>query len=211
MTLRGTISAATLQEIFVHSFAVQSSRSASTVADSTATLWTNLLNTGTAGFPLKNLFSPMTVYQEVTVAEIINMEPPDPRLAAAVHVAFGPIQGGGSGGAMPSQLAIAVSIKAGTRPNGIPQKGRFYLPPPDRTFVDSSSGLLASNVPSDATNSIATWWSQMRSAGDVPSLWSRRYGTIKAWDAIRMGRTVDTQRRRRNELPETYSSYVTVP
>lgn len=209
-TCRGKIATSSLKEIFVHSFAIISASSAQTVAQDLATTWAACLNTGSGGFPLKSLFGGSVVYDEITVAQLLNAEPPDPRLASATHVTIGPVTGTGVTAGIPSQCAVAVSMKAGTKANGVPQKGRFYLPPPATTHLDASSGLLQTDRPDVIRDTIAGWWVAMRGAGHAPALWSRTYGTVKPWDAIRVGRTVDTIRRRRNELPESYSQYVTV-
>lgn len=209
-SLRGTISTPYLKEIFVHTFAIISSASQSTVANNLATQWQACLNTGVASFPLKSMFPGQVAYNECTVAELLNAEPPEPRLAAATHVLWTDIQGTGTLGMIPSQCAVAVSVKAGTRPNGLPQKGRWYLPSPDRNQLDQASGLLSTGTEVKIRDTVADFWAKMNQAGDRPALWSRKYGTVKAWDQLRVGRTVDTIRRRRNELPEIYSQYVTV-
>lgn len=208
--MRGTIATATLKEIFVHGLTLSSSADQQAVANALSTQWQLALNTGTASFPLKSVFAPAVSYDQVTAAAILNLEPPDPRVAAATHVAFTPIVG--TGGAMiPSQCSIAVSYRAGLRPNGIPQKGRFYLPTPGISMLDTASGLVLATNAGKIRDTIATFWANMRAAGHIPVLWSKTYGTVAPWDAIRVGQTVDTQRRRRNELPEIYTQYVTVP
>lgn len=197
--------------MFVHTFAIISTSPPDTVANSLAAHWQTCLNTGANSFPLKSLFPAQVVYNEVTVAAIINPEPPDPRLAAATHVTFTPVAGTGTGGMLPSQCAIAVSMVAGTRPNGVPAKGRFYLPGPSFGNVSSTDGTLAAATRDKIRDTIANWWGLMNASGHRPALWSRTYGTVVGWDKIRVGSTVDTQRRRRNELPEAYSQYIAVP
>lgn len=210
-TIRGTIATPSLKEIFVHGLAISSSADASTVANSLSTLWQAALNTGVGAFPLKNAFPLAVAYNEVTCAPIINLEPPDPRLAAATHVLFTPIAGGAGTTMLPSQVALAVSYKAGLRPNGVPQKGRFYLPTPSSTMLDAATGLLTATNAGKIRDDIADFWAQLRAAGHIPCMWSKRYGTMTPWDSIRVGQTFDTMRTRRNELPEVYTQYVTVP
>lgn len=209
-TIRGTLASAALQEMFVHSFAVISSATVDTVANALAQHWTDCLNT--AGFAgLKAVFGPGVVYNEVTAANIINAEPPDPRLSTATHVAIGPIVGTGGNPQLPSQCALAVSVKAGLKPNGVPAKGRFYLPTPAGAVLDATTGQLAAGVADNVQECIADFWANMNLAGHRPALWSRTRGTVVPWDSIRVGNKIDTIRRRRNELPEVYTLEVTVP
>lgn len=208
-TIRGTLSSGTLGEIFVHTFAIISSSTQDQVAQSLANNWKDCLNNNTP-YNLKDVFPGEVVYNEVTAAQILNAEPPEPRLASASHVTFTGIPGTGSGGMVPSQCAIAVSVKAGTRPNGLPQKGRFYLPTPAFGSLQAATGLLAPAYSTNIRDQLASFWAAMNAAGHRPALWSRTYGTVKQWDAIRVGNRIDTVRRRRNANPETYTPYVTV-
>lgn len=210
-TMRGTIATAALKEIFSHSIAVSSSASQDTVANDLGVAWLATLTTGGSPAGLRSVFPPAVVYNEVTAAEILNTEPPRPRVAAATHKPITPTAGLGGGIMLPSQCSLAVSITAGHKPNGAPAKGRFYLPGPSGANVDTTTGLLAAGVENLVRDRIADFWSRMRTSGHSPSLWSRTRGTVTPWDFIRVGRTIDTVRRRRNEVPEIYSTGVTVP
>lgn len=209
-TVRGTLASATLQEMFLHTFAIISSADQDTVANALATEWQELLNTAPDG-GLKTLFPPPVIYNEVTVARIINQEPPDPRIAAASHVQFDPIPGTAVPGMLPSQCSLAVSITAGSRPNGVPAKGRFHLPGPAAANVDANDGTLLPVVRDRTRDQMANWWASMNQLGHRPALWSRTYGTVVGWDNMRVGNKIDTIRRRRNELPEAYSVAIAVP
>lgn len=210
-TLRGTIATAALSEIFSHSFSVISGASQATVAADLAANWLETLTTSGSPPGLRSVFPPPVIYTDATAAEMLAYEPPTPRLAAATHVAITPTAGTGGGIMLPSQCAIAVSITAGTKPNGAPAKGRFYLPGPSGSNVETTTGRLASGTDVFVRDRIADFWSKMRADGHDPALWSRVRGTVVGWDYIRVGRTIDTVRRRRNALPETYSTGVTVP
>lgn len=196
--------------MFVHSFAIISASTVDTVANALSTHWQNCLQTGDA-YPLKAAFNVSVAYNEVTVANIINQEPPDPRLGAARHVFFTPITGSGGGQMLPSQCALAVSVTAGYRPNGVPAKGRFYLPAPTTNILSPTDGTVDPTKRDQISATIAQFWADMNLAGHRPALWSRTYGTVVEWDTIRVGSKVDTIRRRRNELPEAYSTAVAVP
>lgn len=202
VTFRGTLAAAQVQEIFVHSMATLSSAPAETVAADYAAQWiANMLPAN---------WNPAVAYQEVTVAEILAAEPPQPRLAAATH--FPCVLVGTSAGSMlPTQNAVAVSIYAGLKPNGVPAKGRFYLPPPSQAYITPTTGTLSSAHATSLRDQVADWWAGVRQLGHQPALWSRTRGTVIPWDSIRVGGTVDTIRRRRNELPEVYTQTVAVP
>jgi hypothetical protein len=206
-TVRGTIATAQLGEIFQHSIAVVSSLSQSAVADALELTFRNAF--GTASTKLMGLTSNQCTYNEVTAAQITRLDgtPPD-ALMAATHKAFSPVLNGGSGTFMlPAQSTVAVSLTAGTRPNGSPYKGRFYLPPSTITYIDQQ-GKISSTARTQYTNWAGEWLNAMRAAGIDPSVWSRAQSVLSPVGSVRIGDRVDTQRSRRNKGVETYSTSV---
>jgi hypothetical protein len=206
-TLRGTIQSATLAEIFQHSIAVTSSLTQSGVADVIESTFRNAF--GTASTKLMGQLSNGVTYTEVTAAQIIRLDgtPPD-ALMAATHKAFSPVLTGGNTGAMlPSQSALAISLTAGVRPNGVPYKGRFYLPPLSSSVLQTT-GLLGTTARSTLTSWAAEWLNALRAAGADPAVWSRSQSTLSSVGQVRVGDRVDTIRTRRNKGVESYASAV---
>lgn len=197
-SVRGTLATGTLKEIFTFTIPGVSTADAAT----TATAVKNAFATAWAGSPtISGLLWNQVVFTEVTAAEILNMT--TGTLKAASHVSFAPNLTGASANALPSQCAVAVSTAGGSKPNGIPYRGRFYLPTPGQGSITNTTGLLTTT---------ATWsgWAKafflaMIANSFVPAVWSRSAGTMNIVTQVRVGDRVDTIRSRRNELPETYS------
>lgn len=202
-TYRGMIQTGTLGEIFSHSHGIQSSASELVVAQALHDAW--LVVWGTVSGELGSLFPVGVTYNEVTCAKVLDPTVPD--LGAAAHVPFNPpLAGHGtSGGMLPSQCAIAVSLTAGVRPDGRPLKGRFYLPAPHQATVDSD-GTLSSTETSLVATKFKTYFETLTAAGHIPSIWSRTdEDLVGIIDQVRCGNKVDTIRSRRNRYPEVYS------
>jgi hypothetical protein len=206
-TVRGTISPGTWAEIFQHSIAVTSTLSQSAVADAVELSFRNAF--GTTSTKLASIISNSVTYTEVTAAQIIRLDgtPPD-ALMAATHKPFSPqLVGGNSGGLLPPQNSVAISLVGGVKPNGAPYKGRFYLPPITPAAV-TSAGLLVSANKATLTSWAAEWLNALRAAGCDPAVWSRSNSTLSSVGQIRVGDKVDTIRSRRNKGVETYSAAV---
>lgn len=201
VTLRGTLSPGTLTEIFSHQIAVVSSRSDQQVATDAATTWAAAWNDAT-NVSLKPAFSPTVAYTEATCAEILDFL--DGALSAAYHAPITGVAGTGVA-ALPSQNAVAVSLTGGTKPNGTPMKGRFYLPTPSAAAILTATGLLASSAQAAMTKLAADWIDAMNLLGDIVCIWSRRWTSFNVVEQVRVGDRVDTIRRRRNAKPESYA------
>lgn len=202
-TLRGTIASGSIGEIFSHSHGIESTSSASAVANAVHDAWATLW--GTAATGLGTFFPTTVTYTEATAAQVIDPMVPD--LGAAAHALFSPPLAGRSAdpSLLPSQNALAVSVTAGVRPNGKPFRGRFYLPPINASAIDVD-GLL----PSATTASVATlfrdYLNTLSTAGHYPSIWSRTVeDLVQPITQVRIGNRVDTIRSRRNRYPEVYS------
>ena len=115
------------------------------------------------------------------------------------------------------QIALAVSLMTGLA-RGRAHTGRFYLPAGGSIGVDGSgniSTLLAlavADATSDFINALNDW-------SGVDPLWGANVHVMSNLDtgrrrkvtSVRVGRTIDTQRRRRSSIPELYeASSVTI-
>lgn len=107
-------------------------------------------------------------------------------------------------GFFPLQTALCVSLE--TTRAGASGKGRFYLPAPPYPLNEATFGFVAANVTTVSTrarafinliNSTLT-----PAAGGVVVASSK--GFVSDVVAVRVGSIPDTQRRRRNALPEAY-------
>jgi hypothetical protein len=208
-TLRGKLSTATLNEIFVHSLCITSSATAPVVAAMVMASWATEWNA--AGTSISTVFpSGGLTYNEATAAEILGQEVTG-ELGPAAHVPFSPELSGSTGGnSLPSQTALVVSLTGGTRPNGAPMKGRFYLPPPHAGTL-TTDGTLATAHQAKVAAGVMRFINTLNSAGHKVSIWSRTYGTVNPVTSIRVGNKFDTVRSRRNKLPETYDLRAITP
>lgn len=202
-SLRGTIGTGTVDEIFVHTFGIESNGQQSAIAQAIHDSWLGRWTTSVVG--LNNHFPAEVAYTDATAAQILNPEIPD--VAAASHSLFQPpITGIAPGDAMPSQNAIAVSFTAGLRPNGMPFRGRMYLPTPVNT-ITSAQGLIDPAVTGMIRDSIHGFLSDLVALGHTPVVWSRVLeDLVNPITQIRVGDRVDTIRSRRNKHPETYAT-----
>ena len=203
VAFRGTID--NVDDIFSHSLAVDSFESDPVVvADTIRDMWVDVV-TGTNG--IEGGLSQTVTYTEVTAAEILDLNLGT--LAAAYHSEFAtPPEGAGAPG--PAQVSMCVSLTAGTRPNGTPIKGRFYLPTA-ASGITSTDGLFAQGATQGYATRLGQFLDDLNAAGFVPCVWSRALGILStvgvggdASSGLRIGRTPDTIRTRRNSLPEEY-------
>lgn len=126
-----------------------------------------------------------------------------------------PVAGGVAPIGLPFQVAMGVSLRTGNR--GISKRGRFYLPVPG-VGVNAGDGLLTAGTVQDISDTTATLLTnvntKIRAAHPGSSDYavcvasSKGYNTVVT--AVNVGRVLDTQRRRRNALPETYNVHPVV-
>jgi hypothetical protein len=103
-------------------------------------------------------------------------------------------------GAQP-QDTIVLSLRT-SRPRGRGHAGRIY--PPVRPVNINASGLIGSVT--SLLQSFVTLVTAIQNAVDAPLVvGSELAGTLRPVTMLRMGQVVDTQRRRRNALPEMYT------
>jgi hypothetical protein len=123
---------------------------------------------------------------------------------------FAAVNGGGTSPGVPNQVALAVSLTTAL-PRGYGHAGRFYLPMPT-TVPDASDGLITTGDADSVRGSVKTF---LESIADVPGIdtdispepvvMSRHgSGSTHKITGCKIGRVLDTQRRRRRSLPENY-------
>ena len=214
-TLRGSCSAVTLDEIFIHTLGINSTAPQATVAQAVADAWSTQWQTAGG---LSGIFTPEITYVEATAAEVLPWGPienPDspnvgkiiPQFAAASHALFagGGMPGTGTGDSLPSQNALAISLSAGVRPNDTPFRGRFYLPAMAADVI-GPDGTMDTLVRDNVASKVAAFIQELANAGHTPIVWSRvTEGLFGVVTQIRVGNKMDTIRRRRNQLPEAYA------
>jgi hypothetical protein len=202
-TLKGTIAAGTVGEIFSHSLGIQSSESAQTVANAVRDAWQTAWRSGA---PTLEAQTPDdVVYTEATAAVVLDPMVPD--LGAAAHAPFsGGLAGTSVGGMLPSQIACAVSLTAGQRPDGRPFRGRFFLPPLANTVCDAQ-GQLSAGIATVIADAMKVFMDTLFAGAHWPSVWSRTTEDLVNYvTEVRVGNRLDTIRSRRNALPEVYQS-----
>jgi hypothetical protein len=125
------------------------------------------------------------------------------------------VDGGWSQAVYPPQCSLVATLMS-DRPRGLASKGRMYLP-------GIAAGLTASGVIADSDRdaialNLRTFFNAVRASADVadtPILAAKGTGAFPELTAqndyverIKVGSVIDTQRRRRNGLPETYKTEI---
>lgn len=125
-----------------------------------------------------------------------------------------PDPGGGGAGSPIPQSSVVLSLQA--RPDaGLGAKGRMYLPGVDHGI--GSNGMMTGGDTLAIVNNAATMFNGLNDHADVPgrlinASQGRNLGLLNDQPVNRyvqdllVGSAYDTQRRRRNQLVETYSS-----
>lgn len=148
------------------------------------------------------------VFVKVAKIELDGKYPADYNSSETV---FAPVSGGGGNVAVPNQVALCVSLTTGIT-RGPAHRGRFYLPLPT-AGVNPADGLITS---ADATSVAQSTKAMLEAVSDWPLIdlpgspnvvvMSRKDGAPRTRQVtgVDVGRVLDTQRRRRRSLPETY-------
>lgn len=124
---------------------------------------------------------------------------------------------GGATGATPPQIALAVSIVTAAQ-RGLASKGRFYLPVPSLAMdtvsgrLSESNALTAANAAATLANALNQWAVSaghgirvgVASGGPVRNGIVTGPGAFRVATGFRVGTVLDTQRRRRADIPEVY-------
>lgn len=130
---------------------------------------------------------------------------PGPALTTGTANLTSPKSGSGTCN-RPPQCAASISLLSAFA--GQSYRGRFYLPWLGGTMDPTT---LKSSVPLNAPTQLATLLNALgaSSPSDVdlePQIYSRKLDLLTPVSSIRIGDVVDTQRRRRDDLVETYFS-----
>lgn len=186
-------------EIFIHSLAVDSGLVGQEAA---AALAGGAMTDAQGTNPLGISISSDVTYSSCSAAEILDLS--SGTLAAANHYEFlsNEFSGSGTGGAY--QVAMAISLTAGVRPNGTPLRGRFYMPVIGTSA--QNSGNFTGAMITEVGDFVSDWFDNLVTQGLQPSVWSRALGALQPVTAVRIGDTIDTIRSRRNSLPENYET-----
>jgi hypothetical protein len=109
----------------------------------------------------------------------------------------------GAGAAGLPQATIVASLKT-AMPRGLANEGRMYLPASAR--MPDATGRLPVQTAEQIASAVATFVSSVNAVGlgNVTVFSKTREGAARAVTGVRLGRVVDTQRRRRNQIAELY-------
>ena len=131
------------------------------------------------------------------------------------HVYAPPVAGGASGNPHPNQVTLCVSLSTDFS-RGYAHRGRFYLPMPSIP-VDGTTGLISAATAGQVAAATKTF---IEALADEPGLdigplnmkvlvmSQRGSGVTNVVTGVDVGRVLDTQRRRRTDLPEDYQHVV---
>jgi hypothetical protein len=119
-----------------------------------------------------------------------------------------PIQGGTTGGSLPGQISLVVSL---TTPfsRGRAHIGRVYPPPLAPSVQISATGLVPSG---NIVSYMGTFKTMLNGIRAIPGLGAPAVmskigtGISIGISGLRVGQVYDTQRRRRSSLPEAYQT-----
>lgn len=131
------------------------------------------------------------------------------------------IFGTNPGGSLPPQISLAATLTSQYQ-RGLASKGRMYLPGVN-TGVGDTTAKIGDAERNDIKDGLKTFFDAVNASGSIdgyvilaskghkvmeapPSeLWHYLEGRLARVTNVKVGNVYDTQRRRRNELVETYS------
>jgi hypothetical protein len=134
-----------------------------------------------------------------------------PGQVAMVESVFAPVAGGWGGSDFPNQITLAVTTTT-AQTRGLAKMGRFYLPKPGMAL--QADGLIAA---SDAASVAGQAKAFIEAISDIPGIDIATSpgaavmskvgsGACHRITGVKVGRTLDTQRRRRRSLVEGYQA-----
>ena len=132
----------------------------------------------------------------------------DGRAVMEPAIATGGAVGGTGGATMPWQNALAISLEApGFDKRG--KRGRFYLPSGHGV---EDTGLISLQNAQDTRTAVTAFLEAVSNRAGQPDFgWTLSVvgntgaaGTLRPVNLVRVGRVVDTQRRRRRQVAEAY-------
>lgn len=126
-------------------------------------------------------------------------------LGTTNEAVFAAVGGGGAAMRYPNQVALVATLRTGVS-RGPAHAGRFYLPMP--SMAVDTSGLISTTDRDAVKGSLATLLTDLNalSASYKVAVHSRKLGAPaqRLVTSIDVGRVLDTQRRRRRSLVESY-------
>jgi hypothetical protein len=185
-------------EEFQHGLCWSSPATAAEVAADAAAGWLTVLADAAA-----NTFYPTGIQWATVNASELGATPSDPiQTSAQAVIADG---GTSSDGACPPQCSPCLSLTTATA--GSRARGRMYLPPPDVSGL-TVAGRLSSGFRTAWVAALDTFFSSMVGGGHSPVVISAVGGVWTTYPVttIRMGDVIDTQRRRRSNIAEVYTT-----
>lgn len=115
---------------------------------------------------------------------------------------------GASGNHWAPQCSVCVTTTTAV-PRGHAAMGRFYLP--SMTAAIAANGRLPAGLNTTIATAAAAWLAAVSASPDtgVPAVFSEvGAGTVNVITGVRVGDVIDTQRRRRRQLVESYATHV---
>lgn len=111
----------------------------------------------------------------------------------------------GSNDRMPAQIAVVISLRT-ARPRGRGSNGRMYIPA--LPTLEANTGRFSAGDASTIAAAAADFLSGVGDALGTDVVVGSQVGSglLETVTAVRVGRVPDTQRRRREGLPESYST-----
>jgi hypothetical protein len=185
-------------ESFQHGHHVSSADSAIGVAGDAAAAWSTFL--GTAA--VNTFYNTGVVWAQVNVSEL-GATPSAPIVTSAqANIALGGLS---SDLALPPQCSPCVSLTTATA--GSRARGRMFLPSPDITSI-VFAGRLTSGFRTAVITGLDTYFATMTINGHDTVVVSAVGGVYTTYEVvtIRLGDVVDTQRSRRNDIAEVYTT-----
>jgi len=129
--------------------------------------------------------------------------------AKAVATPAATVDGAATGTLLPVQCSVVASLRTinGTRRG----RGRCYLPQMATSITTASTGLVGSTIRGNIATNFATMLSGISLEGVVsvkvaPIVIGNPWTSFFKISEVRVGNQVDTQRRRRRSVQETYST-----
>jgi len=185
-------------ETFQHGHHVSSADTAIGVAGDAAAAWATFL-----GNAAVNTFWPTgVIWSQVNVSEL-GASPSQPIVTSAqATIALAGVSGDEG---LPPQIAPCVSLTTATA--GSRARGRMFLPAPDDT-ANTSVGRIVSGFRTAVIAGLDTYFTTMGTNGHDTVVVSAVGGVYTTYEVItiRMGDVWDTQRSRRNDIAEVYTT-----
>jgi hypothetical protein len=168
------------------------------VAQDAAAAWLTVLADGAAN----TFYTSGVIWSLVNVSELGGTPAAPIQTSAQASIADG---GTSSDTSLPAQCSPCVSLATSTA--GSRARGRMFLPPPDTTAV-STAGRLVAGFRTAWIGALDTYFATMVVAGHDPVVVSAVGGVYTTYPiiTIRLGDVVDTQRSRRNDIAEVYTT-----